>query len=173
MKPTSIKTPIEISSERKAKRFYIGLVLLLFAIQCTILTTAITLAIGDPALAVVPDYHQAALAWDESRAATRSAGEMGWDLDVNVSDVADGKGMRVMQFHALDQDHQPLSELNVRAKIYRHARADEVERFELDSIGDGTYQSMPRMPDPGLWQIELDVRNAGRPMTLSKTVELQ
>ncbi len=166
------KTPTEITSERSAKRFYTGLVLLLFAIQCTILGTAISLAIGDPALAVVPDYHQAALDWDAKHAASGAAEKLGWNVDLQVSDVADGRGMRATQLFVHDQAGQPVSDLRVAAKVYHHAAADNVERIELKNVGEGQYIAMPAMGRIGLWQIELDLKNAGRPMSISKTIEL-
>lgn len=167
------KTPLEVQSERKAKRFYIGLVLLLFAIQCTILGTAIKLAIGDPSLAVVPDYHQAALHWDDAQTAARAAGKMGWDWTLDVSDVADGKGLRAIEFRVLDRDGQPMSELNVQGKVYHHTQANQVDRFQLKNVGEGRYMAMPRMSKDGLWQIELDLNNAGEPMSFKRTVELR
>ncbi|SMP54510.1 Nitrogen fixation protein FixH [Neorhodopirellula lusitana] len=166
------KTTDEIHGERRAKRFYIGLVLLLFAIQITILGTAINLAIGDPALAVVPDYHQAALRWDQSKAASRAVQKLGWDVEMKVSDVADGKGLRALQVHATDRDGNSLSNLSINAKVYHHARADHMERIALKSVGDGQYIAMPAMRNPGLWQVELIIDNASVPMTLSQTIEL-
>lgn len=166
-------TEVEIRAERSAKRFYIGLVLLLFAIQATILGIALSMVIGEPALAVIPDYHQAALDWDNSRAASTAAHKKGWELQLEVSDIADGRGMRALQFHALDQNHQPISDLVILAKVYHHAQADLVERFELRHVGEGRYMAMPKMGRPGLWQIEMDVQNAGTPMTFTETVEFQ
>lgn len=169
----SQKNEIEIKAERSAKRFYTGLVLLLFAIQCTILGTALTLAIGDPALAVVPDYHRAALDWDSSHAASHAAAKKGWDLQVEVSDVADGRGMRAVQLFAIDENGEPVSNLKVLAKVYHHAAADQVNRFELESVGGGRYMAMPAMGRAGLWQVEIELQNAGTPMTVTKIVDLQ
>ncbi|WP_236620858.1 FixH family protein [Rhodopirellula sallentina] len=162
-----------MKAERSAKRFYTGLVLLLFAIQCTILGTALKLAIGDPALAVVPDYHQAALNWDASLAASNEAARLGWDVNLEVSDVADGRGKRAMQFVVADENQQPVSDLNILAKVYHHAAADNVERFELENIGEGRYMAMPPMGRDGLWEVELDIQNAGKPMTIAQTFEFQ
>ncbi len=167
------KTETEVKAERSAKRFYTGLVLLLFAIQCTILGTALKLAVGDPALAVVPDYHQAALNWDASHAANGEAARMGWNVQLEMSDVADGRGMRAMQLHVSDRDGKPVSDLNVLAKVYHHASADQVDRFELDNIGEGRYMALPAMGRNGLWQVELDLQNAGKPMTLVKTFDFK
>jgi len=171
-RPPAHKSPFEVQSERKAKRFYIGLVVLLFAIQCTILGTAIKLAIGDPSLAVVPDYHQAALNWDDAQVAARAAGRLGWDWKLDVSDVADGKGLRAIEFRVLDRDGSPMSDLNVRGKVYHHTQANQVDRFEFQNVGEGRYMAMPRMSKDGLWQIELDLSNAGEPMSFKRTIEL-
>ncbi|TWT75205.1 FixH family protein [Allorhodopirellula solitaria] len=167
----SSKSDDEIQSERKAKRFYIGLVLLLFAIQFTILGTALKLAIGDPALAVVPDYHQAALDWDAIHAASSAAAKQGWDVQIDVSDVADGRGLRAVDLNMSDDRGQPVTNLTVVGKVYHHADADRIERFEMQDVGGGRYLATPPMARPGLWQLELDIRNAGTPMTLSKTCE--
>ncbi|MCM2375201.1 FixH family protein [Aporhodopirellula aestuarii] len=167
------KTETEVKAERSAKRFYTGLVLLLFAIQCTILGTALKLAVGDPALAVVPDYHQAALNWDATQAANGAAAKMGWDVEIEVSDVADGRGMRAMQLLVSDQTGKPVTDLKVLGKAYHHAAANQVERFELNNVGEGRYMAMPPMGRKGLWQIELQIQNAGEPMSLVKTVEFK
>lgn len=165
------KTPSDVIAERKAKRFYIGLVLLLFAIQITILGTALSLAIGDPALAVVPDYHQAALDWDSVHAAAGAAQKLGWDVHLDVSDVADGRGLRAVSLNMLDENNQPITDLVVIGKVYHHANADQIERFEMQNVGEGRYLAMPPMGRAGLWQIELDIKNAIKPVTISRTYE--
>lgn len=165
------KTPLESIAERKAKRFYIGLVLLLFAIQITILGTALTLAIGDPALAVVPDYHQAALNWDAVHAAAGAARKLGWHVQLDVSDVADGHGRRAVYLQLLNDHDQPIRDLRVSGKAYHHADADQIERFQMESVGEGRYLAMPPMARAGLWQIELDIKNAKVPVTFSMTYE--
>ncbi|WP_286764567.1 MULTISPECIES: FixH family protein [Rhodopirellula] len=159
--------------ERRAKRFYISLVLLLFAIQATILGTAIKLAIGDPALAVVPDYHQAALNWDESYRASLASERLGWNVDVIVSDVSDAKGQRAISVELHNQQGKSLDDLHIDAVVYRHADAGAFEAVELLSTGEGRYLGMASMPQQGLWQLELTVDGAGEPMTLSRTLELE
>ncbi len=166
------KSDDEVDSERKAKRFYIGLVLLLFAIQITILGTALRLTIGDPALAVVPDYHQAALDWDSAHAAAGAAGKLGWAVQIDVSDVADGRGLRAIHVSLADSKRRPIPSLKVLGKVYHHADAEQVHRFEMENVGEGKFLAMPPMGRVGLWQLELSIQNAGVPVTLSKTVEL-
>lgn len=160
-------------AERRAKRFYISLVLLLFAIQSTILGTALKLAIGDPALAVVPDYHQAALNWDQSHRASLASDRLGWDANVIVSDVSDAKGQRAVSVELRDKQGQTLDHLDVDAIVYRHADAAAFEAIDLLNTGDGRYLGMASMPQRGLWQLELSIGGAGEPMTLSRTLEME
>ncbi|KLU05813.1 electron transport protein [Rhodopirellula islandica] len=159
--------------ERRAKRFYISLVLLLFAIQSTILGTALKLAIGDPALAVVPDYHQAALNWDTSHRASLASDRLGWDVDVIVSNISDAKGQRAISVELHNQQGEALDDLNVEAMIYRHADAAAFQAIDLPSTGGGRYLGMASMPQQGLWQVEVSIGGAGEPMTLSRTLELE
>ncbi|EKK00983.1 nitrogen fixation protein fixH [Rhodopirellula baltica SH28] len=172
---TELKPSVETQQkdERRAKRFYIGLVLLLFAIQATILGTALKLAIGDPALAVVPDYHQAALNWDESYRASLASDRLGWNVDVIVSKVSDSKGQRAISVELHNQQGKTLDDLNVDAVVYRHADAGAFQAVDLPSMGEGRYLGMASMPQQGLWQLEVTVDGAGEPMTLSRTLELE
>ncbi|MFG0266454.1 MAG: FixH family protein [Rhodopirellula sp. JB055] len=159
--------------ERRAKRFYISLVLLLFAIQATILGTALKLAIGDPALAVVPDYHQAALNWDKSHRASLASDRLGWNAEVIVSNVSDAQGQRAISVELHDERGEPLDDLQVETMIYRHADAGAFQAIDLPNTGDGRYLGMASMPEQGLWQIEVSIGGAGEPMTLTRTLELE
>ncbi|MEO9594549.1 FixH family protein [Rhodopirellula bahusiensis] len=170
--PTPVMEEQQLA-ERRAKRFYISLVLLLFAIQFTIGGVAIKLAIGDHALAVVPDYHQAALNWDETRRASSASDRLGWDVDVIVSNVADAKGQRAISVELSDEHGEAIDDVNVAAKIYRHADAAAYQTIELPNTGDGRYLAMASMPKHGLWQLEMNIEGAGEPMTLTRTLELE
>lgn len=160
-------------AERKAKRFYISLVLLLFAIQFTIGGIALKLAIGDPALAVVPDYHQAALNWDESQRASKASERLGWNLQVAVSEYPDASGRRAISVEAKDEKNTALETLSIAATVYRHADAGSHESIELPHTEGGRYLTMAEMPQSGVWQIEFSIEGADEPMTLSRTLDLE
>lgn len=162
----------KVQDERRAKRFYISLVLMLFAIQFTIGGIALKLAIGDPALAVVPDYHKAALNWDTTHRASLASNRLGWGVDVIVSDAADARGQRAIAMTIQDKTDQARDDLNVTAKLYRHAQAGDVQTVQLPSIGEGRYLAMANMPDNGMWQLEFDIEGAGEPMTATRIIEL-
>lgn len=60
-------------AERNSKRIWVSLVVLLLGLQIGIGAIAISLATSDPSVAVVPDYHEAALNWDTDKAKDRKS----------------------------------------------------------------------------------------------------
>lgn len=164
-------TESELVAERRAKRFWVSLVLLLLTMQLAIGAVAIRLATGDRSVAVVPNYHQAALRWDDTKNARLAAKRNGWTLSLTVSDVADGRGMRAVVLHVLDSRQQIVDDLEVAGHVYHHALATEVKQIEFRSLGDGRYLTMAPMRRKGLWQVELSIEGSKEPMALSETIE--
>ncbi|TWU02451.1 FixH family protein [Stieleria varia] len=160
------------SDERSAKRFWISLVLVLFVIQSTVMGIAINLAISDPSAVVTPDYHAAALNWDETRRSRSAPQRMGWTVKLYVSDVADQRGQRAVEWTAADREGNPLDGLTIDARVYHHARAGDVQELQLKSAGDGRYIALADMPRNGLWQIDLSVAGAEEPVEQTETVEV-
>ena len=163
---------IEVA-EKKAKRFYIALVVFLFIIQSTIMGTVMHLAIGDPSAAVVPDYHNAALNWDETRRQREEAARLGWDVDFSASDVADERGRRAIQLSVLDSDGQAITDLVISGSLYHHALANDVIEVDLRSVGNGKYLALAPAARKGIWQLELAIEGAEKPMAKSLTFEVE
>lgn len=169
---TAASMQFDQSAERRAKRFWILLVLVLFAIQIAIGTVAIRLAVSDPSAVVVPQYHDAALNWDDTRAAQLASQRMGWSIDIAASSVADTRGMRAVEVNVRDESDQGVDGLKISAKIYHHARAAEAQNVVLSSVGNGQYLVMSPMPHIGLWQIDLAIDGASEPMIEQTTLEI-
>ena len=163
---------VTAAAERKAKRFWVTLVVGLLSLQLVIGYVAVRLAIGDPTVAIVPDYHQAALDWDQQRAALTAADRLGLVTDLEVSKVADSQGVRAILFSVKDDGGHSLADLQVTATVYRHARAGQPQTVPLTAVGDGKFMATTAMAEAGLWQIELDVRGAAEPIRVSREVSL-
>ncbi|MCO8121898.1 FixH family protein [Stieleria sp. TO1_6] len=157
------------AAERKAKRFWIALVLFLFTIQCTIMGMVMHFAIGDPAGAVVPDYHNASLHWDETRRTREAAERLGWDIQFNASDVVDRRGMRAIELTIQDTGGQPVDGLSIHGQLYHHAHADQIQPVTFQAAGQGRYLALPQAARPGLWQLEVAIDNAPEAVTRSIT----
>lgn len=159
------------AAERRAKRVWVSLVVVLLTLQVLIGGVAIYLSTGDRSVAIVPDYHNAALQWDRTKEARTAAARLGWKLDLLPSDVADQRGMRAIELRVHDQHGAGVESLRVAGRVYHHARAGEVKNIEFRSIGAGRYLTMAPTPYAGLWQIDVSVAGGPAPMTLSHTLD--
>ena len=158
--------------EKRAKRFWISLVLLLFVVQSIIMGVAIHLATGDRSAVIVPDYHAAALDWDNTKRAYEAAGRLGWEVNLFVSDVADQRGKRVVQWTAKDEQDRFVDGLTVNVRVFHHANASVIQEITLNSVGEGKYMAMADMPQRGVWQVDLEVSGAPEPMAQTMTMEV-
>ena len=159
-------------AERRAKRVWVSFVTLLLGLQVVIGAVAVRLATSDPSVAVVPDYHQAALNWDMVHRADGAAARQGWTIDVTLSEVADTQGRRVLQVQVTDREGRPVDGLKMTGTLYHHARAAEVQPIQLNTTAAGQYFTTPKMTRRGLWQVILAIDGARQPMRHSTTIEL-
>lgn len=157
------------AAEKRAKRFWIALVVFLFVVQSTIMAVVMHLAIGDPAAAVVPDYHTAALNWDQTRQAREAPDRLGWKITFNASDIVDGRGMRAIELTVFDSTGKAIDHLAMDGILYHHARANDIISVQLKSVGAGKYLTLAPLGRRGLWQLEIAIDGAGEPMTKSVT----
>jgi hypothetical protein len=173
--PTTFKPDMKTEqelAERSAKRFWVSLVVTLLGLQLVIGYVAIKLATGDPTVAVIPDYHDRALGWDVSHQASTAADRMGWTVDIVASDIVDDRGMRAATVTVWDETGTPVDDLQVVGMAYHHARAGDVQRFDLPSVGEGRYLTLAPLGRPGLWQIEVHINGAEQPMQKSAAIEI-
>ena len=164
---TTMENESNKMAEKRAKRFWIALVVFLFIIQSTIMGSVMHLAIGDPSSAVVPDYHNRALNWDALRHTQEAAGRLGWDLGFKASDVVDGRGMRAIELRVVDAQGKAVDGLSVSGTLYHHARAGDVLQVSLPSAGEGRYIALAPASRPGQWQLELSIVGGSEPVAKS------
>jgi len=160
----------ELQAERRAKRFWVTLVVVLLGLQLVIGGISIHLATSDPTVAVIPDYHQASLNWDAAKAQRSAAERLGWKLRLSAAEIADENGFRAVELQVENATGEPVDELQVAGQLYRHARAGELTPIFLKSVGNGRYLTMAPMQASGLWQIEVTVDGASEPMRKSITI---
>lgn len=158
--------------ERRARRFWVSVIVGFLGLQVLIGIASIVLALSDPTVAVIPNYHQSALDWDVTHRSRQLAEQLGWEIDYNVV-PSEQAGQRSLLVSILDRDRQPLSGLNVSAKLYRHARAGEVDQFKLKAVADGNYQADTKLNERGLWQIELMIEGDHGIASMSRELEVK
>lgn len=119
---------------------------------------AITLATGDRSFAVVPDYYQKAVDYDERKALLTESAELGWQADLVPSDQLDAVGQREVVVMLRDQKGRPITDAAVRVSGYHYARAGEPVAFEAIEALPGQYVGKARVAREGFWQFEIDVQ---------------
>lgn len=143
---------------RRAAWFWGTFVVCFLGMQLTIGAVAIVLATGDPSVAVVPDYYQKALDWDQEMEARRVSELLRWRANIQVGDALSGGGQRLISVRMTDESGQGLDEMDGRLRLYHHARAGEVQEVVLESMGSGLYQGRCVMSRDGLWEVEMRFR---------------
>jgi nitrogen fixation protein FixH len=116
---------------------------------------AIMLATGDASVAVVPDYHQKALHWDDEVALQTASQALGWDCD--VSQIDEGAAVAGLRITITDGDSRPVELASGELQIYRHARAAEVRRVKVPAGALGMFELGGCLDADGLWQVTVDV----------------
>ncbi|MEM9365958.1 MAG: FixH family protein [Planctomycetota bacterium] len=132
-----------------------GIVVGLLALQIVIGIGSVIIAVGDPSVAVVPDYHSKALAWDDELERRASSDALGWQMELSVSSRKDLRHQRRFQVAMVDALGEPVEGLDVSVRYYHHARGGNIRRAGLVAVADGVYASELVMPRSGLWQVEI------------------
>lgn len=159
-------------AERKARRFWVSLVVTFLGLQIVIGIASVRLATGDSSVAIVPDYHTTALNWDAHRRRNTAADRLGIQIVVKPSNVADSQGNRAIEVLVTDDDSQPMSNFSLSASVYHHTAANDDRIISFKHVGEGRYLSLAPMAKPGLWQLVLKMDGAEEPIVQTLTVEI-
>jgi nitrogen fixation protein FixH len=148
------------------------LVVGLLTLQVAMGFAAVTLAGGDASFAVVPGYHEQALHWDEARAAARNSASLGWRDHIHAAEQADVFGRRQLTVELQDRAGVPLTAANVKAVVFHHARANEVQNVSFAEISNGRYEAELLMRQTGLWEIRLDASRGGDRLIATRQIDV-
>lgn len=159
-------------AERKARRFWVSLVVTFLGLQVVIGVMSVRLAIGDSAAVIVPDYHTTALNWDAHRRRQTAADRLGIKVVVKPSEIADGQGNRAIEVLVSDRDSKAMTGVVLSGRLYHHAAAGDAVKVSFEDAGDGRHVSLAPMAKPGSWHLELKIDGADEPIVLPVTVEV-
>ncbi len=155
-------TEEQIRAEKKAKWFWVSFVVFLLGSQLAIGGVAIHLATGDPSVAVIPDYYNEGLNWDNAQRQREALRQLGWKLRLDASEIVDGNGLRAIELLILDQTGKSVDRLDIVGRSYHRARASENIELSFRSVGEGRYVCLCPMEKPGLWQVDLQWKFEGQ-----------
>ena len=119
---------------------------------------AIFLASSDESVAVVPNYHQQALNWDQQVALRDASAKLGWNAAMSQFDGETGvAGLRI-QLRERDGGRVEIEAGTI--EIYRHVRAGEIRRVAIPAGAPDAIELGQCFGESGLWQVSVDVTDS-------------
>ena len=135
-----------------------GSVVVAFLIlQLVIGGLAYNLATGDPSVAVVPDYHERAINWDDELARRKRSDQLGWKSAFQWGEISSVARGREFAIEVIDSDDNAVTGGNASVRFYHHARGVDVATMALQELSPGKYGAELPMVKPGLWDVELSL----------------
>lgn len=157
-KQASLPTRLElVAAERRARHFWVAVIVGLLSLQVAGGITSVILAVGDPSAAIVPHYHQSALNWDSTRRARQLTQQLGWQIHTSVGQWMQDSGTRELQVEIKNAEGLAIEELNLSARIFHHARGRDVQAVRLVEKFDGVYAAEVGLVQSGVWQVDLKI----------------
>jgi len=150
---TEIQTTLQ-QKEKTAQFLWTGFILMFFLIQAIVWIVAISLTANDKSHAVVPNYDERALNWNEEVALRAASKNLGWQSQLSIDDSGDILGQRVITMKLRDRNDKPVDGATVNLRAFHRARAAVPQFLEFSPTGEGTYTSTLRVDKSGHWQFE-------------------
>ncbi|MDG2223838.1 MAG: FixH family protein [Rubripirellula sp.] len=161
------------TANRRAAWKWGSLVVGLLGLQVAGGIFAIMLATGDESVAVVPDYHQKALQWDEKRAVKRASDQLGWQCVIEALPVSEGRGFAGLTAALKDDQGEIIKAKQGTLRWFRHTRANSVQQIPIPG-GPLTAMRLEDCFDAnGLWDVTIDVTDLdGNRFTQTATLNI-
>lgn len=168
--------------ERRARRFWVGMILTLLLGSMSVWIGTAVVAINDPSMSVLPDYHQQALRWDEVQRERAASDRLGWEVRLGLAPVGSpevfsgvlakppGRPISMAFVTLLDTAGLPVSGASGTLRYYPHARVKRVEQVELYEQSPGVYRVPVTMDATGLWQWDLTMQRGDQRFVWSQIV---
>lgn len=149
-----------------------GVVVALLCLSLTMVTITVIAAAGDPSFAVVDDYYEKGLHWDEHVAQLEHNEALGWRATVEVGE-ADAVGRRALVVTLVDGGGVAIEGAGIEASCFHHAAAHRVERLTfVAGSAPGRYEAPAEIAREGLWEVTLEVSARGERFTDRRTLDL-
>lgn len=149
----SSSTELSRNGATKAAWIWGSVVVAFLVLQLVIGGAAFRLAGGDPSVAVMPDYHQRALNWDDEVARRSASDSLRWRATVQYGQATDGES-RLVMIRVADSDDAAITGGAAELLFFHHTRAADVMTMPLVERDPGEYVATLPIVKPGLWDWE-------------------
>jgi len=118
-------------NERSTQLLWMGFIIMFFMLQAILWTVAILFTMNDSSHAIIPNYEQKAVHWDQSQTALRASEALGIRSTLSVDADPDLRGVRTVRLKLLDAEHKPVAANTISLKAFHVGRAAEVQEIVL------------------------------------------
>lgn len=143
------------AQENAARFIWTAAIVGFFVLQAILWTVAITLTHRDSSHAIVEDYDDRALHWDEYQLLRQASAELGWTSAIDVSPDGDLHSRHRLSLSLSEREFSPVSNATVQVRMFHLARAGEPELIELKESEPGLYFGVATIRSGGNWQFEI------------------
>jgi nitrogen fixation protein FixH len=169
-------TDLTGSSASRSAWLWGSVVVAFLILQLVIGGLAFNLATGDPSVAVMPDYHERALNWDEEMARRQRSDQLGWRATLTwgavTANETGGSGREVV-VHVADTGGSAVTGGDASIQFFHHTRAGDVSTLTLQERASGEYVATLPMQKPGFWDIEFSLaRGLGEAFWHQETLDI-
>lgn len=153
--------------------FWIGLVLALFGVHMVAASALVYFAHSDPSFAVVPDYYDKGVAWDETKRRRAASDALGWSV-LFIAGPDDGFVQeRDLTLTLVDADKKPVEGAQVRASAFHIARSAEPVELTFEPDSPGLYTERKRLLPAGIWEFHIEATRGEQAFTTTLRLELR
>ena len=110
------------------------------------------------------------IGYNKALAAQARQEQLGWTIEARLTGAPDGA---VLTLAITGPDGQPLTDLDVRARLERPIGAAETQRIELAPAAAGLYTAAAAALQPGQWDAEITAQRGRDRLLVTRRVVLR
>ena len=159
------ETPVRPRRHMKWPLIVIGLL----TGHVSVMVVAVVIATHDKSFAVLPDYYQKAVHWDDTQAELRASERLGWQCAFTPSADVDPLGRRSVTFTLVDAAGKGIAGADVQVTYFHHARPAELLKATLQTDQSGRATQTIPMRNEGFWQVNVRASKDGQKFVQTTT----
>ncbi len=148
----------------------IGLISMFFAFNAVFIYLAITTSPG----LVTEDYYDQGRNYEENVLKIMAAqNALNWDTKLALPAQIITQQPDTFRFSAVDARGLPIMDADVSVVAYRPSDADADFKVRLDQAAPGQYQALIAFPLPGIWDLNITVKDGEDTFVMSHRISAQ
>ena len=144
----------DIQKEKKAQFIWTSIIVGFFLIQAILWAVAVTITASDKSHAIIENYDQLALNWQQQKELRLASEQLGWNARIEVAEKGDIRKNFPITITLSDKNRQPVTGAVIALRAFHRARAAEPQAVAFKEAEPGTYVATLRLERNGLWQFD-------------------